>query len=126
MAAAGSALKQHLDRRFPVHQLASPSLGKSRGDLRGHGLALFTLPMFEVELLADDLESLVENLVRILVCAGPDGQIDHSLLARRRPIPRGEYLTHKDSGTLEALRVVSSFPSCLSAQRRPSVGAGWS
>src|ERR1700687_3544975 len=45
-----------------------------------HRLALFDHPVFKIKLFADDLECLIENLDRVLVCAGSYGQVDHALL----------------------------------------------
>jgi hypothetical protein len=43
-------------------------------------LALFEHPVFQIELLADDLKSLIENLAGILIRAGPDRPVDDALL----------------------------------------------
>jgi hypothetical protein len=42
-------------------------------------LALFEHPVFEIELFADDLEGLVQDLAGVLICPRPDGQVDYAL-----------------------------------------------
>jgi hypothetical protein len=42
----------------------------------GDGFALFKHPVFRIELLADDLKGLIENLAQVLICPGRDGQVD--------------------------------------------------
>ena len=44
------------------------------------GIAVFDHPVFEVKLLPDDFERLIEDLAGILIRARPDGQIDDALL----------------------------------------------
>jgi hypothetical protein len=73
---------QHLKRGIPVDQFAALGLGKARIDMSGYRVALFDHPVFELKLLADYLEGLIQDLVRVLICAGPDGQVNHALLLR--------------------------------------------
>src|SRR5271157_1451218 len=54
--------------------------GKSGCNMRGHFLALLKHPVFKIEVLADNLESLVKDFPGILISAGPDGQVNHALL----------------------------------------------
>jgi len=78
----GPPLPQRLNSGVPVDQLAAPGLSKALFDMGGYRLALFHHPVFEIELFADNLEGLVQNLAGVLIRAGPDGQIDDALLLR--------------------------------------------
>src|SRR5271167_1273481 len=50
--------------------------------MRSHLLALTEHPILKIKLLADNLESLIEDFAGILIRAGPEGQVDHALLFR--------------------------------------------
>src|SRR5580693_1731934 len=41
---------------------------------------MFQHPVFKIELLADSLEGLIENLAWVLIRSGPDRQVDDALL----------------------------------------------
>jgi hypothetical protein len=64
----------------PVDQFTTLGLGKARRDVGGYFLALPEHPVFEIELLADDLESLIEDFAGVLIRARLDGQVDDTLL----------------------------------------------
>jgi hypothetical protein len=75
-------LPQHLNRGIPLDQFTALGLRKASLDMGGYRLALFGHPVFELKLLADNLERLVQYLAGVLIRAGPDGQVDHALLFR--------------------------------------------
>ena len=74
------ASTQHLNRGVPVDQFAAFGLSKTYLDLGGDGLTLFEHPVLKIELLANDLKSLIENLSWVLIRARPHRQIDYALL----------------------------------------------
>jgi hypothetical protein len=57
---------QHLNRRIPVDQFSALGLSKACLDMGGDGFALLKHPVFKIELLADNLERLIENLAGVL------------------------------------------------------------
>ncbi len=73
-------MPQLVNRRIPVDQFAALCLGKACLDMRGDGFALIEHPIFKIELLADDLKSLIENLAGIPIRAGTDRQVNDPLL----------------------------------------------
>jgi hypothetical protein len=75
-------LPQHIERDISVDQLTALSLGEARLYLCCYCGTLFDHPIFELELLTDYFERLIQDLVRVLIRAGSDGQIDHALLFR--------------------------------------------
>ena len=78
----GPPSPQHLNRRIPVDQFAAFGLTKAFLDMGGDGFALSKHPVFKIELLADDLKSLIENLAGALIRPRPHGKVDHALLFR--------------------------------------------
>src|ERR1700735_2453138 len=76
----GAALTQHLYRLFTIHQFTVLCLGETYGDLGSKRFALLLHPIFETKLFADDLESLVQHFIGVLVCAGLNSQIKHALM----------------------------------------------
>jgi hypothetical protein len=63
----GASLPQYFYDGIPFDQVTSLSLGKSRCDVGRHFLALPKHPVFQIELLADDLKSLIQNFAGILI-----------------------------------------------------------
>src|ERR1019366_5392575 len=78
----GAPLTQHLHGGIPVDQFTALGLRKASLNMGGYRLALFGHSVFELKLLADNLERLVQDLAGILTRAGPDCQVDHALLFR--------------------------------------------
>ena len=78
--ALSASLSQHLNDRISIDQGTSLSSSKAHRDVGSHSLALSKHLIFQVQLLADDRESLVQNLVRALVGSGLNGQVDEALL----------------------------------------------
>src|ERR1039457_276498 len=78
----GTPLPQHLNRGIPVDRFTALGLSKARLDMGRYGCALFEHPVFAIELFADDLERLVQDLAGIPIRARPEGQVDHALLFR--------------------------------------------
>lgn len=76
----GPPLAQNLKCCISVDQVTALGLRKACRDVCGHFLAPPEHPVFQIELLTNDLESLVENFARVLIGAGLDRQIDHALL----------------------------------------------
>jgi hypothetical protein len=62
-----SPLPQHLKNHVAVDQFAALSLGEACLNIGGDGFAPLKHPVFEIELLADDLKSLIENLAGVLI-----------------------------------------------------------
>jgi hypothetical protein len=58
-------LPQYFCDRIPFDQVATLSLSKAHCDVGGHFLALPKHPILQIELLADDLESLIQNLAGV-------------------------------------------------------------
>jgi YVTN family beta-propeller protein len=58
-------LPQDLNRRVPVDQFTALGVSKTGLDMGSDGLALLKHPVFEIELFADDLKDLIENLAGI-------------------------------------------------------------
>ena len=76
----GATLTQHLKRSVSVDSFTAGGLGKSGFNMRAQSLAVFDHPVLKGRLLANDFEGLVDDLGGRLVCARPDGQVDHALL----------------------------------------------
>jgi hypothetical protein len=66
----------------PIEQFAALGLSEAFLDMGGDRPALFEHPVFQIELLADDLKGLVENLAGVTIRPGADSQVDHALLFR--------------------------------------------
>jgi hypothetical protein len=78
----GAPLAQHLNRRVAVNQFAAFGLSKAFLEVGGDAFALFEHPVFEIQLVADNLKGLIENLLGVPIHAGPDRQVDDALLFR--------------------------------------------
>src|ERR1700687_3830303 len=76
----GASSAQCFYCRVPVDQFTTLGLRKTHRDVGGYFLVLPKHPVFEIELLADDFESLIEDFAGVLICARLDGQVDHTLL----------------------------------------------
>jgi hypothetical protein len=48
----------------------------------GDVFALVRHPVFKIEVFADDLKGLIQNLAGVPISSGPEGQIDHALVVR--------------------------------------------
>ena len=69
----GASLPQYLYSRIPVDQFTTLGLRKARRDVGGYFLALPEHLVFKIELLADDLESPIEDFTGVLIRARLDG-----------------------------------------------------
>jgi hypothetical protein len=71
----------------------SPTLGLSKAfrDVGGDGFALSNHPVLKIELLADSLEGLIENLAGILIRSRPDRQVDDGCCSGFRLIVMGPF-----------------------------------
>ena len=78
----GPTLPQYVDCGVSVDQFAPLSLREAFPDLGCDDVALFEHPVFQIELLAKDLKSLIENLGGIPIRPGLNGQVDDALLLR--------------------------------------------
>ena len=67
-------MPQYLYYRIPVDQLTTLGLLKARRDVGGYFLALPEHPVLKIELLADDLERLIEDFTWVLVRLRLDGR----------------------------------------------------
>jgi hypothetical protein len=76
----GASSPQYFHSRVPVDQFTTLGLRKTRGDVGGYFLALPEHPVFKIELLANDLESLIEDFAGVPIRARLDGQVEHTLL----------------------------------------------
>jgi hypothetical protein len=76
----GTSFPQGLYCCITVSQFTTLGLRKACCNVSGYFLALPKHPVFKLKLLADDLESLIEDFTGILIRAGLDGQVDHALL----------------------------------------------
>jgi hypothetical protein len=73
-------LAQHLNRRVAISQFSAFGLCEASLDVGGYRLAFFGHPVFELKLLADNLERLFQDLLGVLICTGLDCKVDHALL----------------------------------------------
>jgi hypothetical protein len=78
--ALGASPPQYFHCRIPVDQFTTLGLRKAHRDVGGYFVALPKHPVFKIELLANDLESLIEDFAGVPIRARLDGQVDHTLL----------------------------------------------
>jgi len=78
----GAPFPQHLERGIAIDQFTALGLSEAFLDVRGYRIAMFQHPVFKIQLLADNLERLIEHLARVTVGASSDRQVEHALLFR--------------------------------------------